>query len=101
VSLREQGVVVQHSPLGHVPAFAVTSGAAVALPALPPLDRIRRVIIHTTEDVLWADDGQDPSVAGMFLPSDAFLVYDATGAGAMRLIAVSATSTVRVAYHGI
>jgi hypothetical protein len=101
MSIREQGVVVQHSPLGHEAPFTVTSGADVPLPGLPPLDRIRRVLIYTTEPLLWNDAGDSPVVAGMYLPGDAFLVYDATGAGDLLLRAVDLDAQVRISYHGI
>lgn len=101
MSLREQGVVVAHSPLGHPAPFTVTSGADVPLPDLPPVDRIRRVLVYTNQALYWRDDGGSPATAGMYLPADAFLVYDATGAGALLLRAVDLSADVRVTYHGI
>jgi hypothetical protein len=101
MAIREQGIVVQHAPLGSPLAFLVSS-TPVGLPDLPPLDRIKRVLIHSTEDLYWRDDGGVPSVDnGQFHPSDAFLVYDATGAGDLQLVAAGADATVRITYHGI
>lgn len=101
MALREQGLVVSHAPLGHPDAFVV-GATPVSLPNPPSFDRIRRILIHTTEDLYWRDDGEAPSeTAGMLLPSDAYLVYDATGAEDLQLIAAGADATVRIAYHGI
>ncbi len=100
----EQGMLVLHAPLGHT--NLTVSTAAVSLPTLPALDRIRRVVIRTVDQpVNWQDDGLDPSTtSGMYLATGDTLVYDGTRSDLLRLIrAASATSNadVRIAYYGI
>ena len=103
MALREQGLVVLHAPLGHHRLPVSTS--VVALPSLPALDRIRRVVIRTRgADIVWKDDGTDPGSDGMPLLADETLVYDGTAADQIKLIRDPSATTdadVRVAYHGI
>ncbi len=100
----EQGMVVLHAPLGHAVLSVTTS--AVALPSIPTLDRIRRVVIRAVDQPInWQDDGVDPSsTTGMYLAAGDTLIYDGTRSDLIRLIrAASATTNadVRIAYYGI
>lgn len=100
----EQGMVVQHSPLGHE---SLTVGvSAIGFADLPEVDRVRRVVIRTlNQPVCWRDDGTDPtSSTGMYLGSGDTLVYDATEPNELKFIRASdatGDADVRVAYYGI
>lgn len=104
MALREQGLVVLHAPLGHTKLTVSTT--AVSLPNLPPVDRIRRVVIRTlSAGIVWKDDGADPAGNdGMSLQTNETLVYDGTRPDQIRLIrdgSATQDADVRVAYHGI
>lgn len=100
----EQGIVVQHAPLGHESLAVGTSAVGPAL--LPPLDHVRRVVVRTVDQpVNYTDDGVDPtSTTGMYLAAGDTLIYDATRADQLKFIrASSATGNadVRIAYYGL
>lgn len=98
----EQGLMITMSPLGH---FSLTaSSAAVGLPNLPDLQRLRRVVILPQDNpVRFRDDGTDPTpTTGMKVFSNQFLVYDSSFDVIKFVKDTAATSdvTVLVAYYG-
>lgn len=104
MSVREQGMLVLHTPLGHT--SLVVGVTPVELPDLPPLDRIRRVVIRTIDQpICWRDDDTDPTGStGMFLDAAETLVYDSTRADLLRFVKADSAdgdADVRVAYYGV
>lgn len=99
----EGGIQVMYAPLGH--AQVTVAGAAVILPSLPAIWRVRRATIRTLlQPINWRDDGVDPTnTVGMFLDKGETLIYDGDMTLFKMITDASATGSadVRVAYHGV
>ena len=85
------------TPLGH---FETTVGTTPSgLPSLPA-DARRAVIYSLVNDLVYTDDGTDPSAShGMPIPAEVHFIYDTDPDENFLLWAASATE-VRVAYYG-
>lgn len=96
----ENGLQVKYSSLGH--ESQLVEAVAVGLPNIPNEERVRRVVIRPlSADIIWTDDGTDPTTSGhgMVLYKDEILVYDGRDLSAVRMIS-DASADVRVIYYG-
>lgn len=85
-----------HEPLGYQQLTSLASAAALTVPTGA---RLALVQVESA-DVRWRDDGTNPTTSvGMLLKNGAGLVYDGS-LSALRLIEVSASAKVNVAYYG-
>lgn len=84
------------APLGYQQLTSLASAAALTVPT-----GARWALLQAEDaDVRWRDDGSSPTASvGMLLKNGASLVYDGS-LSALRLIQVSASAKVNVAYYG-
>ena len=100
-ALHQNGFQVKFAPLGH--AQTAVSSTPVALPSLPSLDKLRRVLIQPLDaDIYWTDDGQNPSATlGQWLLKGSILVYDGSKPDQLKMVCLDGTADVRLAYYGL
>lgn len=101
--LFEQGLQILYNPLG---VYAVTVGSsAEALPSLPDLGKLRRVVVRGLgQPWEWRDDGVDPDGSnGFHQLADEIVVFDNDFSQLKLVRASTATADVdmRIAYYGL
>jgi hypothetical protein len=85
-----------HEPLGYQQLTSLASAAALTVPSGARWAWLQA----EAADVRWRDDGSNPTASvGMLLKNGAGLIYDGS-LNALRLIEVSASATINVAYYG-
>lgn len=102
--LHSRVIQVLFEPLGF--EKVTVSTAAVALPSLPDLARLKRVVIRALDQpISFRDDGTDPTATtGMEILADEILVYDGSRADQFKMIRTNdatGDADVRIAYYGL
>jgi hypothetical protein len=101
----ENGVQVRFTCLGHFQVAVDDSVVGLPSPSVE-LHRVRRIVIRPLGgDIVYRDDGTDPSgepdEPGMPILDQEVLVYDGTFPDDFRMIRhVTGTADVRIAYYG-
>lgn len=84
------------TPLGYQQITDLSAAVTLTIPA----GARKAVVIATTKDVRWRDDGTDPSsTAGMVLPAATVYVFEDLSAN-LTFIETAASAALNVNYYG-
>jgi hypothetical protein len=104
-SVFENGLQVRFTPLGHFTIVVNDTVASLPTPAVGP-ERVRRIVIRPVDlDIVYRDDGGNPSGGpggdGLPIFAGEVLVYDGTFPENFRMVSDGgADADVRVAFYG-